>query len=181
VPVSMFDSNRRSRFLLWMFHRGARFNAGAFVIIVASDIYPRVTAIDILAIIALVTVIALWLITQYHGLILCPFCAAATPLNGPGKAQGRAKTLRYAHWMTGGQYMIIYIAVGTMALVLFFVFIMTLGAGRADLAVDWWLVESSIEMYVLSVHGSLQPWCPQCHWDDGGDHEPSPAISREKG
>jgi hypothetical protein len=28
--------------------------------------------------------------------------------------------------------------------------------------------------YVMSIHRPLQPWCPQCHWDDGGDEEPAP-------
>ncbi len=33
---------------------------------------------------------------------------------------------------------------------------------------------AAVEAYVLSVHRPLQPWCPQCHWDDGDDKEDVP-------
>ena len=26
-----------------------------------------------------------------------------------------------------------------------------------------------VDAYLTRVHDPLQPWCPQCHWDDDGD------------
>lgn len=143
MPVSLPDHSRRNRFLLWMAHRATGIYAATFLLTVSADLTGARILIG-LSVAGLVATLGLYLIRRHHGLTLCPLCAIATPLNGPEQAQRRAQSLRCAHWMW---------------------------SRRAGVPIDLWIAVGAAEAYVMSVHRVLQPWCPQCHWDDEGDQE----------
>jgi hypothetical protein len=171
MPVSLPGDNRRNRVLLWMAHQATWIYGATFLLSVAADVHPAPILL-ILALIGLVALIGLYLIRRYHGMTLCPLCATATPLDGPGQAQRRARSLRCAHWMWSRRYQRVYDVAMLAAIGLFFVLTDVCHVGRrAGVSIDLWIAVGAAEAWVMSVHRPLQPWCPQCHWDEGGDEE----------
>jgi hypothetical protein len=177
MPVSIPADGARGRFLLWISHRAAWMWTGAAIVdLLASVIHGNIPRL--VAVVALLGVMFLTHANHYHGLALCPLCAAATPLDGPQTAQDRAATLRQAHRVYSVAYGVVEVVLGVAAIVAMVVLSMTPGTPNLITAipVDVLFGIAAIEAYVLSVHRPLQPWCPQCHWDDGGheEHVPDP-------
>jgi hypothetical protein len=174
MPVSLPAEGARSRFILWVAHQAVWIYASAAVASILSDVFP-VIVLRIIAFVTLTGVFLLLWTRRYHGLTLCPLCAIATPLNGPEKARDRAAILQWAHRMYSRRYSLIYALIIVTYLGLFY-FLLKVGrlGPLSNLPLDLFFVTGFVEAYVMSVHRPLQPWCPQCHWDDGGDQEPSP-------
>lgn len=105
--------------------------------------------------------------TLHHSFLLCPRCASATPLDGPGTAAKRSRTLRLYHW-SRTRRSILGFAVGLVfAPVAAALLHIPYGAAALPL-----YVYMAMQSVAGLRHRPLQPWCPQCHWgDEGDDHE----------
>jgi hypothetical protein len=116
-----------------------------------------------------------WFITsalidrKFHLSRLCDRCAAGTPLDPQASVERWIRFLRLDH------------AVGrTLLLALAFLALVWWGerqhtwlSAAVDIMFVLWLVALSTAEYM---HRKLYPWCPYCHWDDGGDHEEAPDV-----
>lgn len=114
---------------------------------------------------------------SYHDARLCERCIAATPLNPEAAAERWDRCLQLEH--SGFR----------MSLVLFTVVGLNLWIQTYH---DWigYLTDALVLMSIVVVYGAeyahrrLYPWCPYCHWRDGGDpeyvpeHDPDPGVSK---
>jgi len=110
-------------------------------------------------------VIATWLMMRQHDRRLCESCAAAMPLN-PAEAAGRHRGAFWlVHRSNKPQYVLPYLAVLIASNFL------TSASGR----VVWALVQATMIYLILAStnHRKLQPWCPWCSGDGGGEDRPS--------
>lgn len=122
--------------------------------------------------------IVAFLSSFYHDAKLCERCVAASPLDPQAAVDRWILMLRWEHlqlWKT-----ISLLGSGTWLAFL----------GRYNHVPPWWywipgtvLVPLFISVFVSSrQHRRLYPWCPFCHWGDGGDEEavpdvPAPTVS----
>lgn len=117
-----------------------------------------------------VPVLALLLLSLFHGNTFCEYCAAATPADTMGAARRKSRTLRYFH-AGATKWGLLYLAA------LFFV--------PGLFPRHWpefaaWSAFQPMYLYWLwsmRVHNLLEPWCPWCNGGDGGLREPSPDPS----
>jgi hypothetical protein len=100
----------------------------------------------------------------WHIYFMCERCAANTPLDGPGEAH------RYRHllWLVHRAFPLfagIYIVGATIYFAL-------------HVSVLFYAIFAffAIEAVAQLRHRVLQPWCPRCHWDDGGAEEQVPTT-----
>lgn len=168
MPVAMPSDNRRSRFMLWTAHHSAWIWAGTLGFLIAEDTSPHSRVLAAIAWAAGPLIVWLLWSTWRHGLALCPLCARATPLDGPAMAQRKSRQLRWAHASYRRGWGISFLVVFAALLALSFFW------PRPALWAYWMYLDNTVMAYLMSVHQPLQPWCPQCHWDDGGDHEEVP-------
>jgi hypothetical protein len=104
-----------------------------------------------------------------HENALCEICAAMTPLDGNAAARKHDIQLRLFHKAR----LIAAIVLGLLvAVVVADRLFLPDTVGR--LAFDISFLEIAVSMHVTITHRLLEPWCPYCHWDEGGDHEPAP-------
>jgi hypothetical protein len=104
-----------------------------------------------------------------HENTLCGTCAAMTPLDGSAAARKHAIQLHLFHKAR----FIASIVQGLLtAVVVANWFFMPDIVGR--LAFNLSFLEIAVAMHVEITHRLLEPWCPYCDWDEGGDHEPAP-------
>lgn len=104
---------------------------------------------------------------------LCPRCAASTPLDGPAEAQRRHRSLNLLHAIADRPWLAA--TIGLSALVTIIAPApLTLVFGPSPwyvlctaVPLAWWGVQSFLTLR----HRPVQPWCPKCHWDDGGGEE----------
>lgn len=174
MPVSIPADSKRNRFLLWASHQAMWIFATAIVVNVLADFFP-VATLHVIGIASIASVFMGLYAMHYHGTTLCPLCGAATPLNGPEKALKRARALQWFHHVHSTRYALLTALVGAMGLGLYFFLGAVAHAGTlAGLPLNMLFVVSLAQVYFRSVHEPLEPWCPQCHWGNGGDKEPSP-------
>lgn len=114
---------------------------------------------------------------QWHVYALCPVCARKVPLDPPVKIAEKRRRLRSLHWLADRPKIVKYAQWFMLALCL-----VPWGVGRVA-----WIALMGVFatlVYLENVHRPLQPWCPQCHWDDGGDEEfvpdPDPVAADHK-
>lgn len=110
----------------------------------------------------------LWMIcaAHHHGLVLCPLCAIAVPLDGPERAVTKATTLLWAHRIFTRPYRVAGMVGAATACIVSLTLLK-----HGSLLAYWVGGLSVIQAYLMRVHEPLQPWCPHCHWDDDGDPE----------
>jgi hypothetical protein len=108
---------------------------------------------------------------------LCLRCAEKTPLDGVAEAQRRHRSITVLHAISEGRRGRV-IAWASLALFFFngllklFIDPRPWGSIFPMLAYAFWTAHS----FLYLRHLPVQPWCPHCHWDDGGDEEESPII-----
>jgi hypothetical protein len=108
-------------------------------------------------------VLASWLLMRQHDRRLCELCAASLPLNPGEQAARYQRRFWVAHAGSQPRYLIPYLAV-------------LLGSNFAATTagrIGWAIVQASM-IYLIaaySTHRRLQPWCPWCRGDGGGEHE----------
>jgi len=120
---------------------------------------------------------SLWSQVKVHNHRLCERCVAAAPLDPQGQVNRWKRVLRLHHqawpWLVAFAFF-----VPRVVLSYFF------PDNPALFAADAVLITYVALLVMTSwTHRRLYPWCPYCHWDDGGDSEavpdvPAPAVSR---
>src|SRR5207248_898281 len=103
MPISIPADGFRGPFFLWIAHRAAWIWGGLAALDVAGYLLhgPVRTVPGVVAVSGLVSLLYA---NRYHGLVMCPLCAAAVPLDGAQRAQNRARTLRLAHRVHSAAY-----------------------------------------------------------------------------
>jgi hypothetical protein len=116
---------------------------------------------------------------RFHRSHLCERCVAETPLDWQ-RAVDRWDRALWLHHAAGWQVLVLLPLGGTYFWVMF-----TQRPGPLIYVLGGVLiVVIGIISGVDYKHRRLYPWCPYCHWGDGGDPEPSPepepapAVSR---
>lgn len=158
--------NRRFRVAAtWLAHMQPLVIAGAFAIYLIDAVAVPLAIPALVATLAVFVTIAA---EVWHVFRLCPRCAANTPLNGPETARRRSDWLRLHHALRPRWPMLILFTAGiTLA-----VFTRVPSAvALAPLYVEW-VVEAAASLR----HRPLEPWCPQCDWDDDGFEEADPVL-----
>lgn len=138
--------------------------ATAIVAVIVMGFLPPPGLLMLTVPVALLTVVlASWLLMRQHDRRLCEQCMSAMPLN-PAERAARCKRM---FWLShcGGQprYVIPYLTV------LIASNFATTPIGR----IGWAIAQSSMIYLIISytTHRRLQPWCPWCRGDGGGEHE----------
>jgi hypothetical protein len=123
-----------------------------------------------------------------HDRKLCEPCIAAMPLNPQAEIVKHHRALTVAHsldWAAGR------VSRRILSLILLLI-IWGVAVGVAFMPKPYSSITSVVVLLLTGVvmawslqwHGRLQPWCPRCRGDDGGDDtfnpDPVPAPSREK-
>ena len=133
----------------------------AGVIIVGLHPLPGVFALTGALALILVVLVS-WLAMRRHDRRLCEQCVAAMPLNPSEQATRYRRRFWTAHSLSEPRYLLPYLTV------LIGSNFATSGPGR----VAWALIQSSM-IYLIAAqatHRRLQPWCPWCREDGGGEH-----------
>lgn len=133
---------------------------------------PPVTVLPIAALL-FAAVVGSWLLLRRHDRRLCEPCMAAMPLDPSRRAQRYGYRFRLAH-----------LGSNPLAVVAYLAFVMGSAALPGTVGRGIWLVAQlslilSIRSYVT--HRRLQPWCPVCREDGGGNTivEPDPVLPRD--
>jgi hypothetical protein len=110
----------------------------------------------------ILVVLASWLAMRRHDRRLCEQCVAAMPLNPSEEASRYRRRFWTAHSLSEPRYLVPYLVV-------------LIGSNFASSApgrIAWALIQSSM-IYLIAAqvtHRRLQPWCPWCRDDGGGEH-----------
>jgi hypothetical protein len=105
---------------------------------------------------------------------LCEDCMEAMPLDGHEAARQRKPLLRGFHRLYDGKNTMPLVLLGMVGITVLNSFLFK-ERSAPNLVVNNLITLGIIGIYVVNgVHRRLHPWCPWCHWDDGGEEEPSP-------
>jgi hypothetical protein len=123
--------------------------------------------------IALTAVIMAGLITMaltvmvWHVYALCPVCARKIPLDPKEAVARKGRSLRAFHWLADKHHRALNHTLLALLICSFFPYVG---------GVMWSLLMLGMAAvtYLSNDHLPLQPWCPQCDWDDGGGKERVP-------
>jgi hypothetical protein len=116
-----------------------------------------------------VVILALLIVTVFaeahHEWRLCARCAVNTPLDGSAEATRRRRWLRFYHWSHRRPwYLMLWIVALAVSI--------TLHSPNYPFYPLYFLW-AAMSLGGLK-HRPVEPWCPQCHWKDGGDEEEVP-------
>lgn len=161
------------RAIMWLGHYSVFVLWGGIALFIANDAVGQPSARPWFWIVTVVSVV--WIgslfADGYHEDRLCERCIAASPLD-PAAAVQR---WRPALWWTHQKRLSLIVMLAALS-----VFVCNALFHHPP----WWLSALSILAFlVLGIsfavtyqHRRLYPWCPYCHWDDGGDEEISPGV-----
>lgn len=107
-------------------------------------------------------VLVSWVLMRQHDRRLCELCMLSMPLNPSEQAARYRRRFWMAHTGTEPRFLIPYLVV----------LISSNSATSTPGRVCWALMQLSLVYLVLAAttHRKLQPWCPWCSEDGGGDH-----------
>ncbi len=136
----------------------------SIVAIVVFELRPLPGMFAVTVPIALFGVLVLsWLLMRQHDRRLCELCMLSMPLNPSEQATRYKRRFWMAHGAAESRLMAPYLVVliGSN-------FATTTPTGR----LCWAMIQLSMVYLILSysTHRRLQPWCPWCSEDGGGDH-----------
>ena len=165
-----------SRTLMWLGHHSIHIMLVYAPLAVAANLAQWAVFVALPAAAAVAAVA--WLVSlmaqgNYHDERLCEKCIHATPLDTQ-KAVSRWKpALKISHMHKVGLVFFLLVSV-------FFV----ISIFYSPKPTPWWIIVinlatiAGIVVYfgAQHVHRKLYPWCPYCHWGDGGDEEISPDL-----
>ncbi|GAA1616717.1 hypothetical protein GCM10009789_83420 [Kribbella sancticallisti] len=102
---------------------------------------------------------------------LCERCIAEMPLDGSARAERYRRNLTTVHWIRTHRWGWIGIAAATIGLLG-----LARHAGLISEQIEALLYAGPVMWVVLSLarHSQLQPWCPQCRGNGGGDYNDHP-------
>ena len=150
-------------------HWASQFLIGAILAAIALRLNP-ISPTDPLALLLplmlMVIVLASWLRMREHDRRLCERCMSSLPLSPSDSAVRYRRRLTTVHLAAKKSLVAAYIAA-------------LIGSAFLPGALGLWIwatIQSSLIYLVLSstTHRRLQPWCPSCRGDGGGDHRVSP-------
>lgn len=122
----------------------------------------------------------IWCEITVHSRHLCERCAAETPLD-PQRSIDRWRPALFGfHRGVLQGALVAVLAWAAVTTVVFHGPHWPYWACVADACLQ---AAIAVTLFGSYKHSRLQPWCPYCHWDDGGDAEvspdvPAPAVSR---
>lgn len=173
----------------WIGHYWLRLMVG-YDIVTAPLLWLHGITFEAVSVVTVLPAVLLIMHGLRHEVKLCEPCGTKIPLDGQAAAAGRRRTLRAVHWLSRRhgfsmpRLRLSFQANRNTLLILAWV------AGSYFLPTGpWWGVLGAIvvDTYFCStiplyrIHQRLQPWCPQCHWGDGGDEEISPEPAPSHG
>jgi hypothetical protein len=164
-------------------HLGPQILIGSILASIALVLRPLpsdTAASTLLPVGLLVTVVASWLLMRSHDRRLCERCMVSMPLNAPEVAARQFRRFAVTHLGADARAVVGYLVVLLGSSVLLAEPGLLPGASGEYV---WAAVQSTMVYLVLcySAHRRLQPWCPWCSGDGGGEHRdtdtPRPAPS----
>lgn len=159
---------------MWLGHYSTTLLLGAVAASVADDATGQsVGAVEWIAAVAWIAwIVAFMSDMGRHQERLCERCIAASPLD-PQAEVTRWKPVLRAHHARGA-------TVAVLAAIVAWDFA---GGFFFPHPAAWALALDALASVVLGAsyvvtwqHRRLYPWCPFCHWDEGGAHEVSPDV-----
>lgn len=106
-------------------------------------------------------------ISNVHSTSICPVCIETTPLDGNLEAAKKNYFLKIFHM----NRIFLYI------FIVYFISDLIISDHKSLLYIGCTALATLALMLMCKitiVHNILQPWCPYCHWDEGGDEEEVP-------
>jgi hypothetical protein len=173
VTAAVGEPRRENRLLMLAGHYSWVLLVWLVVLTAAADAANR--EIGWLNLAASVTWAAWWVMMLlvdkcYHAPRLCERCIAATPLDPQASVDRWLRFLRMEH--EPGRWLLVLLAAFGLALWGDSSFHHWLGD-----VTDFLLMAVLVTVYTAEyVHRRFYPWCPFCHWEDGGDHEDAPDV-----
>lgn len=143
-------------------HYGSELLITAIAATVVIGLYPPPGLFALTIPVALFGVVILaWLLMRHHDRRLCETCVLSMPLNPSAQAQRYRRRFWMAHTGTEPRFFVPYLVV-------------LIGSNFAHSTpgrVLWAVVQLSTVWLILSqtTHRRLQPWCPWCRGDGGGE------------
>lgn len=166
---------------MWLAHRQPHALVAAIVTDVASRLANAaptptslagllvVTGLNVVSLVAIVGVVAAFVVDRRHATSLCTRCARKIPTDGVAEATLHDRDLRVFHWYVDHPRQIIAVLLATTLPGWFLP-----PLWRAALSVVCWAFVAVAAAAALR-HRPLQPWCRYCRrWDEGGDPEVAP-------
>lgn len=149
-------------------HYGANALIGSILAEVAIVVFPLPAGNPLSLVLPVVLfgfVVASWVLMRQHDRHLCELCLRTMPLDAAAQAQKHRRRLALVHVGQDRRLMAAYLVVLLGANALLF-------HDALWTRLVWAAVQSTMIALVLaySTHRSLQPWCPWCR-DDGGGEE----------
>lgn len=114
----------------------------------------------------------IYAMAAHHKQGLCERCAKDTPLDPEKAVAKRIRWLRLTHRFADTRWRWLPLGVAIGSLAVGFIQIGSFSFSHITSPIFW--VAMLGPAILAHVHNPLQPWCPFCRWDDGGDSEPSP-------
>ncbi len=118
-------------------------------------------------------VLLAWLLLRQHDRRLCERCVRSLPLNPSEDAVRLRRRFWVAHTASEPRFLIPYL------IVLIGSNVATSASGR----IGWAIVQLSMIYLIVAhtTHRRLQPWCPWCSPEGGGDHvdDPDPVLPHD--
>lgn len=176
MPVSSEYSSPRSALLQFWGHYGSQALLLEIAAAIALGSQPiRYTHLGArLAMILAILVLATFVIMRRHDRQLCEHCVSEIPLD----LERAAHRARFRFWMAHEGCRIHFV-------VPYFAVLIATNFLPGDFGRLIWAFAQSTMVYLImasSTHRKLQPWCPWCKGDGGGDHilDPDPLLPRDR-
>jgi hypothetical protein len=104
---------------------------------------------------------------SWHMYAMCPVCARKIPLNPKTAVKAKRRPLQTLHWIADKHAKA---HKRTQIALLILSFVPWVGV----VAFPALMLSTGYLLYLGNIHMRLQPWCPQCRWEGGGDKEVAP-------
>jgi hypothetical protein len=143
-------------------HHAVDLLVAAVVMVVVIQLVPMAPGTMLFVSVALFAFVLLcWLLMREHDRRLCERCVLAMPLDPAGQARRYQRRFWTAHTGSEPRFLVPYVVV----LVSSNFAVSTVGR------IGWALLQLSMAYLILSqsTHRKLQPWCPWCRDEGGGE------------
>jgi hypothetical protein len=158
----MAESAGHGRAIDILGHHATTILSAAIVGVVLAELKPLPGVLGLTVPFALFAVVLIsWLLMRQHDRRLCEQCLLAMPLNPSEQAVRYHNRFWTAHSLSQPRYLVPYLVV-------------LIGSNFATSTpgrIAWAAAQLSMVYLILSysTHRRLQPWCPWCRGDGGGD------------